>query len=389
MCLHKSPLDDEQQRQFRELAQRIQEHFHREFHQTLEDLKDSYAPHNPDADTRRLPSALQDEQTQEFSVLLRALLRKANFVQLSEQDLQMAFEESSLFNIQLKVDFSPFEEVLLFCRGASEREETLSNLWGLYKKKVHFTNYDRVVIFIRFKNNLDKSSHVSSNYRPGATLLKLFQNVPKADLEMLFPNTRIGMRLIDKLMIGVPAAISGGFVITTKLGTTLILIGSLIGYWLGLHQQSVELDKSTLIALAAGLGTLGAYLWKQFSSFKNRKLRFTQALTENLYFKSLDNNAGVFHRLIDAAEEEECKEAILAYYFLSISENPLSLAQLDKVIEDWFSLKWECNLDFEVDDALQKLERLELVEKSGDHYSAKPLGENGSDRLLLVDDING
>ena len=42
-----------------------------------------------------------------------------------------------------------------------------------------------------------------------------------------------------------------------------------------------------------------AVLWKQFSSFRNRKLRFTQALTENLYFKLLDNNAGVLFRLLD------------------------------------------------------------------------------------------
>jgi hypothetical protein len=29
--------------------------------------------------------------------------------------------------------------------------------------------------------------------------------VPRADLEMLFPNARVRMRLIDKLLIGVPA----------------------------------------------------------------------------------------------------------------------------------------------------------------------------------------
>tara|TARA_B110001469_G_C9327329_1_gene174897 strand:- start:313 stop:468 length:156 start_codon:yes stop_codon:yes gene_type:complete len=40
-----------------------------------------------------------------------------------------------------------------------------------------------------------------------------------------------------------------------------------------------------------------------------------KTLTDNLYFKNLDNNTGVFHRLIDAAEEEG-KEVILAYYFL-------------------------------------------------------------------------
>jgi hypothetical protein len=56
-------------------------------------------------------------------------------------------------------------------------------------------------------------------------------------------------------------------------------------------------------------------IFKQWSTFKNCKLRFMKALADNLYFKNLNNNDVVFHRLIDSAEEE-CKEAILAYYLL-------------------------------------------------------------------------
>jgi len=35
------------------------------------------------------------------------------------------------------------------------------------------------------------------------------------------------MRLVDKMLIGVPALAIGGVVITTKVGATLVLIGSL------------------------------------------------------------------------------------------------------------------------------------------------------------------
>ena len=93
----------------------------------------------------------------------------------------------------------------------------------------------------------------------GSTLLKLFQNVPKADLEMLFPNTRVRMRTIDKLLIGVPALISGGIVLTTKLGASLVLLGSLLGFWLGLGGHPVEMNKTSIMVLLAGLG---GYLWK-------------------------------------------------------------------------------------------------------------------------------
>ena len=178
---------------------------------------------------------------------------------------------------------------------------------------------------------------------------------------MLFPNTQVGMRLIDKLLIGIPALVSGGIVLTTKLGATLVLLGSLAGYWLGTHDKQVELDKSALIAIGAGVGAVMGYLWKQFSSYKNRKLRFTQALTQNLYFKLLDNNAGVFYRLINDAEESECKETLLAYYFLLSNGETLSAQALDKAIEQWFENNWQCKLDFEVEDALQKLQNLSLA----------------------------
>lgn len=182
------------------------------------------------------------------------------------------------------------------------------------------------------------------------------------------------MRLLDKLLIGIPAAISGGIVITTKLGGSLILLGSLFGFWLGLHQAEVKIDNTALIALLAGAGALGSYLFKQVNNFKNRKLRFVQSLTKNLYFKNLDNNAGVFHRLIDEAEEEECKEAILAYYFLLTSPRRLQEEQLDTAIESWLKSSWVAEINFEIRDAMRKLMQMGLVTKDDAGFlSALPL----------------
>ena len=204
-------------------------------------------------------------------------------------------------------------------------------------------------------------------------MLKLFRNVPRADMEMLFPNTEIRMRLLDKLLIGIPAAVSGGIIATTKLAASLLLVGSFIGFWLGINSEPVELNKPALLVLLAGVGALGAYFWKQFNVFKNRKLQFMQSLTQNLYFKNLDNNAGVFYRLANDAEEEECKEALLAYYFLLLAAQPMEKHVLDKTIEDWFENKWQCTLDFDIGDALDKLLALGLINESQGLFSASPL----------------
>ncbi|MDX1736332.1 MAG: TMEM143 family protein, partial [Halioglobus sp.] len=335
-------------------------HFREDFNDLKQSLKNAYAPLDPDADTRFLHSREEAGLSTEFSEALERVLQRANYDKVTDKGLQKALRTSSLFQVRLFVNLKDYEEVLLYTRGASRRSETLSEFFGLWKRKVRFTNFERVVLYLRIRPDMD-SEGVLMHCPPGRTMIKLFQNVPEADLEMLFPNIRVGMRFIDKLMIGVPAVVSGAVVFSTKMGATLLLLGSLIGFWLGMSVEPVELDKAALLALAAGIGALGGYLWKQYSNFRNRKLKYTQALTENLYFKLLDNNAGVFHRVLDDAEESECKESLLALYFLLRAREPVTSAELDQAIERWFEERWHCSIDFEIADALGKLERLGMA----------------------------
>ena len=362
MCLRDGRLA-EVASDFRQLSYMLEQIFHFEFHQVVEALKEAYAELDPDSDTRNPPIERQSP-SQSFVQLLDGLLGKANYERIGESELNRALTESSLFKIRLYVDFDDFSEVSLFARGVSIRRERIPIWFGLRSREIEFINYDRVVVYIKIRDDNVHSKQDFASCRAGATLLKLFRNVPRADLEMLFPNTRVRMRLLDKLLIGVPAVVSGGMVLTTKLGASLVLLGSLFGYWLGISSKPAELNQAAIMVLLAGMVALGGYLWKQFNNFKNRKLRFMQALTQNLYFKNLDNNAGVFHRLANDAEEEESKEAILAYYFLLSSEIPLDRAGLDRSIENWFESVWDCRIDFEIDDALHKLITLGLVKET-------------------------
>ncbi|WP_036552361.1 TMEM143 family protein [Neptunomonas japonica] len=383
MCLSTGDLDQEQRQKFRQMASMIQKLFHISFQTRLESLKDSFSKINPDSDTIKvdLPSTMHHDDPA-FIKQLESLLDKANYEKITEQTLKQALCHDSLVKVRLHVDFSDFAEVLLFARGERETEETVSSFFGLRKTKVRFVNYDRVAIYIRFNEQIDSKRQKEFNLQPGGMVLKLFKNVPKADLEMLFPNTEIKMRLVDKLLIGVPAVISGGIVLTTKLGASILLLASLFAFWLGLKSQPVELDQAALVVIFAGFGAVGSYLWKQFNNFKNRKLRFIQTLTQHLYFKNLDNNAGVFHRLIDAAEEEECKEAFFAYYFLLQANTPLNRQELDQKIERWLSEKWQQKVDFDITDALEKLEALELIEIINDQrLVALPL--DAAQKVLL------
>ena len=378
MCINDSRLSKHDQNLFRQLCQILASLIHFEFHHQVEVLKDSYSPFNPDADTRlNYDYSEQEKKALQKKLVegLTAILNAANFQKITDTDLEEALEEESLFKIRLRVEFDDFEEVIFYQRGESTKEDTLVKFFGLKKELIKFTNYERVAIYIKFKEkDYFKAKRQKDLYfTPGSTIIKLFQNVPKADLEMLFPNSEVRMKTVDKLIIGIPAAVSGIVVIATKLGASILLIASVISFWLGLTKREVKIEQQHLIALALGLATLGGFLFKQINKFKNRKIKFMKALSDNLYFKNLDNNTGVFHHLVDTAEEEEFKEAILAYYFLLVEDRDLTITELDETVELWFENKHNCRINFEIEDALHKLERWDLVSREGNIIRRKDL----------------
>ena len=363
---------------FQEFCQLLASLMHFEYHQVLESLKDDYAPFDPNRDTRQLLELSESEKQQcqeRFAENFANVLDAANFEKVTEQDLLDALTEESLFKVRLAVEFDDFEQVVFYRRGESKVTETLRSWFGLKKQSIQFTNYDRVAVFITFKDKGHFANKKKSvvGFEPGSTIVKLFQNVPKADLEMLFPNSEVKMRPIDKVIIGSSALIGGAVVLITKLGASLVLLATLFAFWLGLSEENVEFTQQHIITLAIGMGVFGSFIFKEWSKFKNRKIKFMKALSDNLYYKNLDNNAGVFHSLIDAAEEEDFKEALLAYTFLLKHPNGLTSSQLDDRIEAWFRESYQCQLDFEISDALRKLMDKKLVEQKNDMYFAKPL----------------
>jgi hypothetical protein len=380
MCLAEGALAGAQAEAFSQCAAMVASLIHHEFHARLEALKDAYAPVAADADTRQVPALAGARPPPHPHDLVRALtgvLERANYEAVSRRELHNALVEESLFRVRLHVNYDDFDEVLVFKRGETERTETVRRWFGLRKRKLTFVNYDRVLVYVRFKD----AAHFRRRRRrrlpfvPGTVFIKLFQNIPKADVEMLFPNAEVRMKFSDKLAIGLPALVSGAIVALTKLGATAVLVGALIAFWMGWRKDEVKLDQAALLGLAAGLFAIGGYLWRQFSNFRNRKIQFLKVLADSLYFKKLDTNAGVFHGLIDAAEEEECKETLIGYYFLHAAKEPVTASDLDRRVEAWFRDKWGCTLNFDVRDAVRKLVRFGLAEREGLTYRAVPLAE--------------
>ncbi len=362
----KKPVEAEK---FRRVCRITESIFHFEFHSLLEKLKDAYYPINPDLKRNTSLSAeAVDNANEELISAMRKVLNDANYDKLSDSDIERAYKESALVGINVDIDMDMYDFLEVYVRGRRREKFTISRFFGFKKVELEDEILERVLIMVRFKHKDQPGDTKSKNtlLDSGSTIIKLFKDVPLKDLEILFPNSRIVMSLKDKLLLGIPAIAGGVPLLVTKVIPAVIVTFLIISAFFGV-KGSIDRDQlKQAVAVLAALGALGGYIIKQWSKYKTKKLHFQKEISDNLYFRNLVNNAGVFYSLIDAAEEEESKEAFLAYYFLHTAEDSLTEQQLDERIERWLEEKHGCSMDFECEDALAKLDRLNILKKRED-----------------------
>jgi hypothetical protein len=182
---------------------------------------------------------------------------------------------------------------------------------------------------------------------------------------------QVKMQLFDRALLGVPAAAGAIHFLWLKVNA-LLTIGVALLVLLGLRKEKVAWQEATAALLT--LGFLVLFAGRQWGRFLGRRDALHRRLAEHLQTCTLDTGVGVFLHLVDQAAEEEAAEAILAYAFLLRAGVPVALAELDQQIETWLQQKCGRSIDFEEDDALGKLERLQLVLRDDEgRISAVPL----------------
>lgn len=360
------PLSPEDADGFQRFCRIISAVFHFEFHYRLDAIKEDYAPFDPDADTISLKPPSADARTALEARLydqLSGLLQKANYSRLSDQQILDATESATAWGVNLDVDLKAFSHIEVWTRGNIVGKRTLRTLANWYRKtEINLPIYQRVVLVLRQTD--DKRFGPTPDTKD--IFLKMFKDIPRADLEMVIPGSKLKMAWLDQTKLGGSLVSALGFVgwkIYTGLGAILSSVsGGIMGLVLGLYGP---------LALILGYG------YKQYAGYQQTKTAYTLKLTQSLYYQTLDSNEGVLFRLLAEAEEQECREAILAYFYLwrYASDQPdgWDADGLDKYAEMDLARRANVEVDFEIEDALEKLVRLKLVEQVGDKYKAVPL----------------
>ena len=342
------PLGSDRQH-FAQLCRMLEATFHFEYHARLERLKDAYASFDPDADTHcetTLTDSERDEQAARLFGRLASLLERANYKRIGHDNICEAMATATSWGVNLDVDLEAFDLLEVYARGEAVERRSCRLMQQLYRQQeVDVPIFQRLVVAFRPKYEEGETDG------PAATRIyfKMFKSIPKMDLEMLLPGTRVKMTLVDRGRIVLPA-LSGVSIAIYK-----VLTGAL----------ALAVAGATGLLTFLGLigGTVG-YGVKSLLNYQRAKDKYQLNLARNLYYQNLDNNAGVLYRLLDEAEEQEFREAILAYFLLWQTAPPRSMSpdELDTAAESLLREFLGIDIDFEVDDALDKLQRLRLVD---------------------------
>ncbi|MGB3655512.1 MAG: DUF3754 domain-containing protein, partial [Rivularia sp. (in: cyanobacteria)] len=263
-------------------------------------------------------------------------------------------------------DFDDFDRFICYYRGDSYKTIMQKKLF-FWKKEKRIDIFERIVLLIKFKEaayfRAKKDKRKERKFMPGKMYVYFYKNIPKLDIDLLFPNVTTSMTWKDRLLFGIPAIGAAIPLILRALPNILLLIAAILFALnaepfieeLKVEESQVRKVMPLLVAtLSLGMA-LGGFAFKQYSNYKSKRIKFQNDVTETLFFKNLGNNDSVFQTFIDLAEEEECKEIILVYYHLLISKNSLKPEELDARIETWMQKKLGTAINFDIHGPLDNL----------------------------------
>jgi len=326
-------------------------------------LNESYEPFSPDTDLLVTRHFAHDERValqKRVIAGVEQLMRQANYTRIDPSQVNLIVTRDSAYGLDLSVDLDAFEEILIYYRGVSIKTNSRRNYMKFGRKEeFDVPIFRRLCVIFKIRSFEDRvallmkqqgwarpeaekhvkklRAHLPAEVKEGNVYMKLFRNIPRTDIEMVFPNTQVKFRLMDKVRLGATAGGGLGFGIFTSAGKIALLASNPIG------------------AAGAALG-IGGVAFRQAMSFVNQKQRYMVVMAQNLYFLSMADNGSVIVELAARAAEEDIKEEWLLYAILAKAEaSRADLPAIDRAIEKWLSEQFGVPIDFDVEDALARL----------------------------------
>ncbi len=294
---------------------------------------EAYAPFNPDRETLVLDEERESDEADEAVLMskLEHMLEKANFERLSPDQVQAAIEAGNTHGLRVNLDQSSVESVSIWVRGRTEsivRRRTLLNPRKGIEENV--ATFNRLVLIAK----MSREQHLH---------IKMFKDIPIRDVEALLPHARVKINRKDAFFM-----VGGGAGAIWSVATKLTI-------------ASVAAVTNLLWVLAL---PLAGFSWRLFSGYRRALKERDSHRARHLYYQGLGSNRSAVHTVATLICEEEIKEAVLLYAFCAphVVERlrPQSLADMDRLIQNYLKERIGIDVDFDIHDAVETLERLGL-----------------------------
>ncbi|XP_061343008.1 uncharacterized protein LOC133289154 [Gastrolobium bilobum] len=205
---------------------------------------------------------------------------------------------------------------------------SFSNL--LNKTLIQEPTFDRIIVVYRQASNNSKSER-------GITV-KHFKNIPMADMEIVLPEKKNpGLTPMDWVK----------FLVSAIVGLVAVV-------------SSLQMPTADFRVIVAILSTVVGYCVKTYFTFQQNLTAYQNLITQSMYDKQLDSGKGTLLHLCDDVIQQEVKEIIVSFFIL-MEQGKATRQDLDKWCEELIGDEFGETCNFDVDDAVEKLEKLGIV----------------------------
>lgn len=301
-----------------------------ELHRHLDRL---YAAANPDLDALAEPNPLVSFADPRLHAALDYLFDRASFTPLTDVGIEAAIRAGSAYGLRVRINPDRIRSLALHVRGRGtitlvRRDK--KKPWIKIEREIEI--YTRLAVVARLTGE-------------ECLRLKLFRDIPVADVEALLPHAEATMTVLDRAMIvGMGAGSLGSLAKVAVVGAA----------------------STSALAIPAAIG-FGGMAVRSFFGYKRKKKQRTSHRTEHLYEKNLANNAAVLHTLCRMIAHEEAKAAIIAYAVLAArhdlpEQDRWPLDELAARASAYLKERFKITSRFDAGIARATLERLGLME---------------------------
>ncbi|KAK9145947.1 hypothetical protein Sjap_005850 [Stephania japonica] len=175
--------------------------------------------------------------------------------------------------------------------------------------------------------------------------LKIYEKIPIPDLPVIFPHKKLSFRILD----------------TVRLDVASIL--GLLAFIVNYKFEDILSSPSAILLDIIAVSALIIYVTRVALGYKQTWDRYQLLVNRTLYEKTLASGFGSVHFLLDASEQQQYKETILAYaMLLQASQHQMpSHKSIGNTCERFLYDKFKEKVEMPIYEAIETLRKLGLV----------------------------